>query len=111
LKFYRDNLDNHVLPALGNVRLSAIRRTHVNSLMRGLTGLGPLARQGVRRTLSACLAAAIDEELIELTPAGRRDDGRRAGSPQRRSPIRSRTKRLDCWPTRRATISQAGIRW
>jgi hypothetical protein len=36
--------------------------------VRGLTGLGPLARQGVRRTLSACLAAAIDEELIELNP-------------------------------------------
>jgi hypothetical protein len=75
LKFYRDNLDNHVLPALGKIRLSAIRRTHVNSLMRGLTGLGPLARQGVRRTLSACLAAAIDEELIELNPC--RATGRR----------------------------------
>jgi hypothetical protein len=32
LKFYRDNLDNHVLPAVGKIRLSAIRRTHVNSL-------------------------------------------------------------------------------
>jgi len=43
--------------------------------MRGLTGLGPLARQGVRRTLSACPAAAIDEELIELNPC--RATGRR----------------------------------
>ena len=32
LKFYRHNLDNHVLPAVGKIRLTAIRRTHVNSL-------------------------------------------------------------------------------
>ncbi len=78
IKFYRDNLTNHVLPALGTLRLSAIRRTQVLELTRGLTGLSPVARSGVRRTLSACLGAAIDEELIESNPcrSTRRKSGR-----------------------------------
>jgi integrase len=69
--FYDDNFRRHLLPALGSVRVSTIRRRHVLTVIRDLRRkkLATLTIRGILRTLSACLSAAVDAEYLDANPA------------------------------------------
>lgn len=71
LGFYDENLTRHILPTLGSLRVSAIRRATVLQLIRGLRAkkLATTTIRGIIRTLSACLSGAQDEGRIEVNPA------------------------------------------
>lgn len=69
--FYDDNFRRHVLPALGHVRVSMLRRRQVLALVRELRRkkLATLTIRGIMRSLSACLSAAVDAEYLDSNPA------------------------------------------
>lgn len=69
--FYDDNFRRYLLPALGSVRVSTIRRRHVLGLVRDLRRkkLATLTIRGILRTLSVCLSAAVDAEYLDANPA------------------------------------------
>lgn len=63
-------LRDHVLPALGDVRLAELRPKRVRAWVHALRS-GPLAPRTVRHvyaTLRACMTEAVVEELIPATP-------------------------------------------
>ena len=71
LRFYRDNLENHIYPALGTVPLGSVCRRDVKHL------LGVLAAKtevGPRRSLALCdaqtvLSEAVEDEKLPANPA------------------------------------------
>jgi len=69
--YYERMLRHHVLPTLGAVPLTDLRRAQVRALLLGRRDAG-LARSTVRNvliTLTGCLAAAEREELLEQNVA------------------------------------------
>jgi integrase len=70
-EFYEENFARYIRPAIGTMKLTAIRRATVLSLIRSLCakGLATTTIRGIVRTLSACLSGAMDESRIELNPA------------------------------------------
>ncbi len=68
---YRDTLRLHVRPTLGGMPLGDIRRYDLKALLAAKLAAG-LARNSVRiiqSTLSALLAAAVDDEILGANPA------------------------------------------
>ncbi len=65
-------LDRHLLPALGAMKLTEIRRRHVRALLESLArdrGLGKVSRRLVRATLSVLFEHAIEDEIVHANPA------------------------------------------
>jgi integrase len=69
--FYRDNLDNHILPLLGHHRVEALRRKDVVRLIRLCREKGLKVRsvRGIVRTLSTVLSDAVEHEYLDSNPA------------------------------------------
>lgn len=68
---YRDNLDNHILPALGDWMAREIRPRLVAGFLRHLTEekrLGPATVRKVRTVLSAVMAYAVAMEHADSNP-------------------------------------------
>ncbi len=68
---YRQILADHVLPHVGSLKLTAVRRRHVMHVLDEVTKKG-LARRSVAETkavMSSCLARAVEAELIDANPA------------------------------------------
>lgn len=72
-RFYEFNLRLHVLPAIGDMPVNAIKRRHCRELMNACQtkGLKPASLRGVNRTLSAVLSHAVEDELLPANPAFR----------------------------------------
>ena len=124
---YRQNLETHVLPALGHLRLRSLQRQHIKAFLLGKRREG-YARNSVRlmkAALSSMLTDAVDDELIEANPAlqvGRKK--RRAGLATPADRVRAikpmtweqRTLLLDAamqeprWGALLATLAKAGLR-
>lgn len=72
-RFYRDHLDNHIIPLLGQRPVADIKRTDIKRLIEALTAkkLKPPTIGGVVRTLSRVLSEAVEEERLAANPAFR----------------------------------------
>jgi hypothetical protein len=80
---YSESLQNHILLALGRLRLRGLRRRHVKQLLndKRAAGYAPNGVRLIKAALSSLLTDAVDDELIEINPAlqvGRKK--RRAGT-------------------------------
>jgi site-specific recombinase XerC len=60
---YRQLLEIHVIPALGNIRLSKLRPAHVQSMLDGMT-VSARTRVHVYRVTSAALRQAVRWQLV-----------------------------------------------
>ena len=71
LRFYGDNLTNHLYPAVGDVALDAFRRSHVKDLLVLLRQkrLSAKTITGIVRTLSTILSEAVEDEKLVANPA------------------------------------------
>lgn len=69
---YQQLANFHILPLLGETRLVKLTRHEVNYLIDTMTAAGqsPRSAQQARALLSACLNAAIEEDLIGANPVG-----------------------------------------
>jgi hypothetical protein len=72
-RFYRFNLNLHILPVLGDRPIGSIKRRHCRELLGSCQAkrLKPASLRGVNRTLSAVLSQAVDDELLPANPAFR----------------------------------------
>lgn len=70
-RFYRDNLKNHIVPALGSQLVSSITREDVKRFLVKLRAkkLQPKTITGVIRTLSTILSEAVEDGLLAVNPA------------------------------------------
>lgn len=68
---HRQQVRSHVAPALGRVKLDALRKAHVDSLYSGLLrdGLAPSSVRRVHAVLHAALEEAVRGDLIPRNPA------------------------------------------
>lgn len=94
LHSYRANLDNHVLPSLGHVRLQDLNASQVGALLGRLRtsgrrskkggGLAPKTVRYVAMTLRAILASAVEDGLIGSVPINGKDvpSGDQVTSPE-----------------------------
>jgi len=66
VRFYRDNLKNHLLPVIGLIPLQRITRDHVRDLIIALTAksLRPKTITGIVRTLSTMLSEAVESRRV-----------------------------------------------
>ena len=80
-RFYKFNLDLHILPVLGDQPVPALKRSHCRTLITTCRAkdLKPASMRGVNRTLSAVLSQAVDDELLPANPAFRMGRYLRAG--------------------------------
>ena len=71
IAFYTDNLERHVLPALGSRRLSEIARADCRDLIATARGknLKLNTVRGIARTLSSMLSQAVEDEKLPANPA------------------------------------------
>lgn len=79
-KFYRDALDNHVTPALGDLRLREVQTVHVQRMLDGIDLSHP-SLQRIKTAASAVMSHALRLGFIngvnpvhEAKPDGRRSD-------------------------------------
>jgi len=68
---YRNNLNNHIKPALGAVRLADLHPHTVQNFINGLTGLSPSSVRLAYKNLHAVLQKAVELEYIPRNPADR----------------------------------------
>ncbi len=107
-KDLRYHLNAHLLPALGHLKLRAIRRAHVRTLLAEKAGDG-YARNTVRlmrATLSVILGDAVEDEIVETNVAlgtGRR--GRKRPDRITEAERQEKMRPNDYGPARRAPRS------
>lgn len=79
VRFYRDNVENHLTPILGSIPLQHIDRGEVKRLIIALTakGLRPRTITGILRTLSTILSEAVEDGKLQANPALRPSRRRR----------------------------------
>ena len=68
---YRNNLNNHIKPALGAVRLADLHPHTVQSFVNGLAPLSPSSIRLAYKNLHAVLQKAVELEYIPRNPADR----------------------------------------
>lgn len=70
-RVYKGNLERYVFPALGHVPLTKITTRKINAFVADLTSteLSDATIAGVLNPLRACLATAVDEDLIRHNPS------------------------------------------
>lgn len=70
-ELYQGLLDHHILPSLGDTRLSALRPSHIRSWyseLRGSQGPGQSTAAKSYRLLRAVLLTAVTDEIIARSP-------------------------------------------
>lgn len=69
-RVYKGNLERYVFPALGHVPLTKITTRKINAFVADLTKteLKDATIGGILNPLRACLATAVDEDLIRYNP-------------------------------------------
>jgi len=70
INYYSERFKYYILPRLGHLRLSEIRRHHISDLFAYLRsqGLAYSTRKGIRAVLCKCLNDAVARERIESNP-------------------------------------------
>ena len=72
IAFYRTNIDRHIIPNLGKVKVGELTPSHVDKLLRlkASTGLSRSTISGIRATLRAALAYAERNGQVGQNAAG-----------------------------------------
>lgn len=72
-RFYSFNLALHIIPAIGEKRVAALKRADCRELIAvcRAKGLKVASMRGVNRTLSAVLSQAVEDQLLQANPAFR----------------------------------------
>lgn len=72
-RFYRFNVNLHIVPTLGQSKVASLRRRDCKSFVAACRakGLKRASVTGVNRTLSALLSQAVEDELLPANPAFR----------------------------------------
>ena len=67
---YVSLINVHIIPALGNIKLQAVTKNHVNALMLQMHEKGQSARsqQQARAVLSAAFESAMEDDLVASNP-------------------------------------------
>jgi integrase len=67
---YRRIVAHHVIPSLGRLALTELRKAHVRLLMNGLTrkGLSPSTVRNVRNVISGAMEQALDDDILTTNP-------------------------------------------
>jgi integrase len=67
---YASLINIHIIPALGNIKLQAVTKNHVNALMLQMRENGQSARsqQQARAVLSAAFESAMEDDLVASNP-------------------------------------------
>jgi integrase len=71
--------EKHVAPVVGKMKLADIRRRHLNAVLDDVAEAHPVAAYKLARLIGQMLRFAVDEELIEASPAERLKKGKPAG--------------------------------
>lgn len=100
VRFYTDNIENHIVPILGDYDISKVTRAEVRKLLSALKlkGLQPKTVTGVIRTLSTLLSEAVEDGKLPANPA------LRPGRLQRRMRDPNAPKREEIDPFTRAEV-------
>jgi integrase len=71
VRFYTDNIENHVVPVVGAVPIGAVSRKHCRELVTAARekGLKVATVRGIARTLSVVLSQAVEDEHLAANPA------------------------------------------
>lgn len=69
VRIYRNNIKNHIKPALGAVRLSDLRPHQVQGFVNGMAGLSPATVHLAYKVLHSALEKAVELEYIPRNPA------------------------------------------
>ena len=79
-RFYQDNLELHLVPAIGTVPIASVTRADVKALIHAAhrKQLGPATVTGILRTLSTILSEAVEDGHLQANPALRLGRLRRA---------------------------------
>jgi len=108
---YESQIRNHILPALGNVKLSRLTPAHLQSLYAAKLreGMKPASVRQIHAILHKALEQAVRFNLIPANPASKVDP-RRSG--KRRSPrsLPSRPASSSMSPATNATPSRRSTR-
>ena len=69
--FYRQNLENHVLPVIGGRAISAVSRKDCRDLVATVRekGLRIATVRGIARTVSVVLSQAVEDDPVSANPA------------------------------------------
>ena len=102
LRFYSDNLTNHLYPLLGATTLVGVVRDDVKRLLDVLNGKGlkPPTITGIVRTLSTILSEAVEDGKLPANPALRPGRLRR----RMRDPNAPKKPRVDPYTREEATL-------
>jgi len=70
---YESLIRIHVLPALGELKIQAVNKHHINALMGQMkqANQGDRSRQQARAVLSAAFSDAVEDDLIHLNPVSK----------------------------------------
>lgn len=73
VRFYTDNLENHIYPAIGSVPLASVSRRTVKDLLAAVSkkDIGRTTVTGIVRTLSTVLSDAVEDEKLAANPVFR----------------------------------------
>ena len=97
---YKNNLDKHLIPFFGDMKLRDIKPLHVQMFLGSLSGLSKSVQTKCLQMLRAILRSAVDNGLIAKSPTEPQGKARRRNSPSpmsrrvsfsRRCPARGRT--------------------
>ncbi len=89
VRFYRDNLENHIYPAIGTHEIGKVTRAEVKRVLVAVSmkGLKPKTITGVVRTLSTVLSEAVEDGRLvanaALRPGRLRRQMRDPNAPKR----------------------------
>lgn len=69
-KSYRSLMENHVIPTIGKMKLSAINTGTIRRLFGQMSnkGLAPSTIKATKIALSSCMSAAVENKLIKENP-------------------------------------------
>lgn len=67
---YENYMNNHLIPALGKVKLSQLRLVHIQRAFNAMSdkGLSVGTQEAVRIALSSCLSAAVRFDMLKSNP-------------------------------------------
>lgn len=98
---HADNLRVHLLPRLGHLPIGQVRATHVAACLDAITAaVSPARAENALRTLRAMFNAAVDDEVVAVTPVKRKHNPRRTPTPKvplEQAEARALLDELDGW--------------
>lgn len=70
---YEEHCRNHLTPTIGVIKLTELKRFHVEEMYAKLAsnGVSPAMQKKIGKTLTIALGAALDKEMITVNPTAR----------------------------------------